>query len=227
MGGQALRRFVEPAHLSAERRPTRPEIITDGVVHAVALAFALAGAVALISMTASARSIIEVSAVAIYAVGLVVMLTCSMIYNVLPASPLKWFFRRLDLAAIFLMIAGTYTPLTTQISDPFTAWALAAAVWTAAITGIVAVIGFPEWGDRIKLGLYLAMGWVAVLAIGPVSASLPAFSLTLVVIGGLLYTVGVIFWRWNSLKYQNAIWHGFVVAAAGCHYVAISSIMGA
>lgn len=227
MGEQASRRFVEPQHLSAARRYTRQEIITDGVVHGVALACALAGAVTLIWMAALWRGWIELSAVTIYAIALVAMLTCSLIYNVLPDSPLKWVFRRLDLAAIFLMIAGTYTPLVTQIADPLTAWGLAAAVWTGAIVGIVAVVGFPEWGDRIKLALYLAMGWVVVLALGPVANSLPSHSFQLVVAGGLLYTVGVIFWRWTGLRYQNVIWHCFVVTAAGCHYVAIASMITA
>lgn len=225
MGSEPSKRFVEPLHLASERRYTRHEIITDGVVHGVALACAVVGAVGLIWATASWKGLVEVSAVTVYAVGLVVMLACSLIYNMLPASPLKWLFRRFDLSAIFLMIAGTYTPLLTQVSDPFTAWSLAAAVWGGAIAGIVAVLGFPELGDRIKLGLYLALGWVVVLALGPISASLPTLTFTLVIVGGLLYTIGVAFWRWNSLKYQNVIWHLFVVAAASCHFVAIASLM--
>ena len=221
------KRFVEPAHLSATRRYTKDEVITDGVVQGVALLAALAAAAVLVWQTARGRGALEISAVAIYTAGLVSMLACSLIYNVLPSSPLKWLFRRFDLSAIFLMIAGTYTPLLTQVSDPFTAWALAAAVWSAALVGIVAVIGFPEVGDRIKLALYLAMGWISVLALGPVGASLPSAVMQLVIVGGLLYTVGVIFWRWTSLRYQNVIWHLFVVSAATCHFVAIASLMTA
>ncbi len=227
LGQEPSRRFVEPEHLSKTRRYSKHEIVTDGVVHSVALAVALVGAVLLVWSTASWKSAIEVSAVAIYGVALVVMLTCSLVYNVLPASPLKWLFRRFDLSAIFLMIAGTYTPLLTQVSDPFTAWALAAFVWGGAITGIVAVLGFPRLGDRIKIILYLALGWVVVLALGPVSASLPSFSMNLVIAGGLLYTAGIVFFLWTNLRFQNVIWHLFVIAAAGCHFTAIASIMTA
>jgi hemolysin III len=215
-----------PPHLVKERPYTRAEVISDGVVHGVALSSAVIAGAILVWLTWQVRNAVEVSAVTIYAVALVCMLSCSMAYNLTPDSPRKWFLRRFDLSGIYLMIAGTYTPLLTQVADPFTAWALAATVWGGAIAGIVAAIGFPAFNEKVKLIGYLFLGWVAVLALQPLMASLSAFTFSLMVVGGLLYTIGVIFWRWNSLKFQNVIWHGFVVTAAGCHYVAIRAAMG-
>jgi hemolysin III len=214
-----------PAHVAHERPYSRVEVISDGVLHAVALIGALIGGVALVWQTATGRGVTEVSAVSIYAVALVTMLGCSLAYNMAPASPRKWLLRRFDLSGIYLMIAGTYTPLLTQVADPFTAWSLAAIVWGGAIAGIVAALGFPGRADRLNVLVYLALGWVAVFALKPLSASLSVTALALVGAGGLLYTLGVVFFRWNSLKFQNVIWHGFVVAAAACHYAAITAAM--
>ncbi len=215
-----------PVHLVNERAYSRAELISDGVVHGLGLLFALIGGAILVWLTAGARTIVEISAVTVYAVALIAMLGFSMAYNMTPDSPRKWFLRRFDLSGIYLLIAGTYTPLLTQVSDPFTAWALGVTVWGGALTGIVGAIGFPDLNEKVKLVGYLFLGWVAVFALQPLMASLNATAFALMVAGGLLYTVGVVFWRWNSLRYQNVIWHGFVVVAAGCHYVAIRHAIG-
>jgi hemolysin III len=215
-----------PLHLARERPYTRGEVISDGVVHGFALGCAVIAGAVLIWLTFHARNLVETSAVTIYAFALVCMLACSMAYNLTPDSPRKWFLRRFDLSGIYLLIAGTYTPLLTQVSDPFTAWALGITVWTGALTGIVGALGFPDLNEKVKLVGYLFLGWVAVLALQPLMASLNVTTFTLMVAGGVLYTVGVLFWRWNSLRYQNVIWHCFVVMAAACHYVAIRAAMG-
>lgn len=212
-------------HRLFERPYSRAEIISDGAVHVIGLVAALIGLTVLVMLTARWRGLIEVSAVMIYGVALITMLGCSLAYNMIPVSPLKWFMRRFDHCGIYLLIAGTYTPLLTQVSDPFTAYILAATVWGGAITGIVMALGFPGRGDKFKLVAYLALAWVAVIALKPLMASLPMVTMVLVVVGGLLYTFGVIFYRWNSLKYQNVIWHGFVVTAAACHFAAIATAM--
>ena len=98
-------------------------------------------------------------------------------------------------------------------------------MWSGAITGIVLSLGFPGKGDRFKVAAYLALAWVAVLAVKPLMASLSFTTMALVVVGGLLYTLGVVFYRWHSLKYQNVIWHLFVVSAAACHFAAITTAM--
>lgn len=212
-------------HRLFERPYSRAEIISDGAVHVIGLVAALIGLTVLVMLTARWRGLLEVSAVMIYGLALVIMLGCSLAYNMIPISPLKWLMRRFDHCGIYLLIAGTYTPLLTQVSDPFTAYVLAATVWGGAITGIVLALGFPARGEKFKLAAYLALAWVAVFALKPLMASLPMTTMILVVIGGLLYTLGVIFYRWNSLKYQNVIWHVFVVSAAACHFAAIATAM--
>lgn len=212
-------------HRLFDRPYSKAEIISDGAVHIVGLVAALIGLTVLVMLTARWRGLLEVSSVMIYGVALVTMLGCSLAYNMIPISPLKWFMRRFDHCGIYLLIAGTYTPLLTQVSDPFTAYALAATVWGGAITGIVLALGYPGRGEKFKVAAYLALAWVAVFALKPLMASLPMSTVILVVIGGLLYTFGVVFYRWNSLKYQNVIWHGFVVAAAACHFAAITTAM--
>lgn len=215
-----------PEHHRLFARPySRAEIISDGAVHVIGLVAALIGLTVLVMLTARWRGLVEVSAVMIYGFALVTMLGCSLAYNMIPISPLKWFMRRFDHCGIYLLIAGTYTPLLTQVSDPFTAYALAAIVWSGAITGIVLSLGFPGKGDRFKVAAYLALAWVAVLAVKPLMASLSFTTMALVVVGGLLYTLGVVFYRWHSLKYQNVIWHLFVVSAAACHFAAITTAM--
>jgi hemolysin III len=207
------------------RAYSRAEIVSDGVVHVAGLVLALVGLTVLLMLTLKARGAIEVSAVVIYGLALLTMLACSLAYNITPVSPRKWLLRRFDHCGIYLLIAGTYTPLLTQVSDPFTAWALGVTVWGGALGGIVMALGFPGRGERFKVAIYLALAWVAVLAAKPLLASLSLATVMLVALGGILYTVGVIFYRWDSLKYQNTIWHAFVVAAATCHFAAITHAM--
>jgi hemolysin III len=218
-------RWEKPAHMQAERDYSRAEIVSDSVVHAVGLAGALIGGALLIWHTALWRSGTETGAVSIYALALVLMLSCSLTYNAWPDRPFKWLMRRFDHCGIYLLIAGTYTPLLTQVSDPFTAYALGVTVWGGAIGGVILALGFPLRTERFRVVIYLALAWVAVLAMRPLTESLSAVTLTLMIAGGLLYTGGVVFYRWNSLKFQNTIWHVFVVLAATCHFAAIAAAM--
>ena len=212
-------------HRFLDRPYSQAEIISDGAMHIIALVAALIGLTVLVMLTAQARGTLEVAAVTVYAVALVTMLGCSLAYNMIPVSPLKWLMRRFDHSGIFLLIAGTYTPLLTQIGDQTVAWGLGAVVWSGAIAGIVLAIAFPGRGERYKVAAYLALAWVAILAVKPLAASLSEVTMALMLIGGLLYSSGVVFYRWNSLRFQNVIWHGFVISAAACHFGAISVAM--
>src|SRR5208282_414185 len=118
-----------------------------------------------------------------------------------------------DHSAIYLMIAGTYTALLSQIPDSLWAIALAAFVWSGALVGVALKVFLPGRFDRIETGVYLALGWSAIIAIRPLALALPAPTLALIVIGGLIYSVGVAFYLWHSLKFQNAIWHACVALA--------------
>lgn len=209
---------------SAGRMIDERERRADGIVHAIGVAAGATGAIVLVTTATDGRGI-EALAVAVYALGLVTMLGCSAAYNMLRPSRLKWWLRRADHAAIFLMIAATYTPFMARLADMTTAVALSAVVWTGAVAGMVLKFGWPGRFDRLSVALYLALGWVVVLAIGPLSAAVPTLTLTLLAAGGALYTVGVVFHLWESLRFGTAIWHGFVLAAASCHYGAVLDLM--
>ncbi|MBN9064829.1 MAG: hemolysin III family protein [Rhizobiales bacterium] len=209
----------------AKRPYTLGELLADGIIHAVALLAAIVALAILLLLVVMRRSGVEVWAVAIYAAALLLMFGFSAAYNLVPPSPLKWLLRRFDHSSIYLLIAGTYTPLLTQFHDQFWAWTLALVVWIGAIAGVVMKIALPGKFDRLSIAIYLVLGWAAVIAIRPMITSLPTPTLILIGAGGLLYSVGVLFYVWQRLKYQNAIWHGFVATAAGCHYAAIAYCM--
>jgi hemolysin III len=152
---------------------------------------------------------------------LLAMLGFSAAYNMWPISSVKWVLRRFDHSAIYLMIAGTYTPFIGQLKDGVASAGLLLGVWLTAIVGVALKLLMPGRFDRMAIALYLMLGWSCVVTYGPISAVLPSASLWLLVAGGLLYSTGVIFHAWRNLRFHNAIWHGFVLAAASCHYWAV------
>lgn len=217
---------LPPNHARLLKRPfSHGELFVDGLIHAVALLAAVIGLAVLVMLVVLKRSGVELTATIIYGIGLMAMLGFSAAYNLVPASDLKWLLRRFDHSSIYLMIAGTYTPLVTQFNDGFWAWALAAVVWGGAIAGMTLKLALPGRFDRASIVVYLALGGVALAAFQPMRDSLPAATMLLLGLGGLFYVTGIIFYLWKSLKFQNAIWHGFVVIAAGCHFAAITQAM--
>ncbi|OJY35545.1 MAG: hypothetical protein BGP06_06825, partial [Rhizobiales bacterium 65-9] len=177
----------------AKRPYTLGELLADGIIHAVALLAAIVALAILLLLVVMRRSGVEVWAVAIYAAALLLMFGFSAAYNLVPPSPLKWLLRRFDHSSIYLLIAGTYTPLLTQFHDQFWAWTLALVVWIGAIAGVVMKIALPGKFDRLSIAIYLVLGWAAVIAIRPMITSLPTPTLILIGAGGLLYSVGVLF----------------------------------
>lgn len=198
---------------------TRRELLADGVVHCLGVALGLAGATALIVTAAATHLGWEARAsVMVYAAALVSMLAVSAVYNMHPVSPRKWLLRRADHALIYLMIAGTYTPLVALVGTGKSAYALLAFIWVVAGIGIAIKLWMPGRYDRLSIGLYLVLGWSGLLAYESVIAALQPTALWLLAIGGLLYSLGVIFHVWRSLPFQNAIWHAFVLFGTACHY---------
>jgi hemolysin III len=203
----------------------RHEILADGVVHAIGVGLGLIAAIVLIVVACHFARPADVAAVSVYAAGLIAMLSLSATYNLLPVSRWKWFFRRLDHSAIYLLIAATYTPFIAQMKLSVTSVVLMAGVWGVAAIGIVLKLFFPGRFDRLAIGLYLAMGWSGVMVFDVIADAIPGPTLWLIAIGGVLYSAGVIFHVWERLRFQNAIWHGFVLLAAGCHYAAVLDLI--
>ena len=219
---------LAPEHPRHYKRPySVGELIADGFIHAAALVAGLIAFAVLFVKIASSGDTGNGLAIAVYAAGFFLLFGFSCAYNMTPPSPLKWLLRRFDHAAIYLMIAGTYTALLAQLPDHALALTLAGIVWAGALVGIGLKLIWPGRFDNASIIFYLALGWVAIFALKPLLAALPTSTMALIAIGGLLYSVGVVFYRWHSLKYQNAIWHSFVLAAAGCHYAGIAQAIAA
>ena len=178
-------------------------------------------ATALVVLTAVYATPIELAAVSIYVTGLLVMLVLSATYNLWPVSPAKWVLRRFDHSAIYVLIAATYTPIIMELKDNLLAIVLLAGVWCLAIVGILLKLLLPGRFDRLSTGLYLAMGWSGVMLYDHVTAALPMTALWFIAVGGVLYSLGVVFHAWQRLRFQNAIWHCFVLLGAACHYTAV------
>ena len=195
---------------------TRCEIQADALVHGAGILAALAGSIVLLAHAGVSWVL------AAYLFGLLVMLACSAAYNLTPPSQLKWILRRFDHSAIFLLIAGTYTPLLPFLPDAAQSWTLGIVTWLGAAFGIAIKFIFPGRFDRLAILVYLALGWVGITAAGAFMQVLQPLVINLIIAGGILYTAGVIFHIWESLKFHNAIWHGFVASAAACHFAAIA-----
>lgn len=203
----------------------RAELIADGIVHIVGICFGLIAATALIVLTAVYASPIDVAVVSVYVAGLLAMLVLSATYNLWPISRAKWVLRRFDHSAIYILIAATYTPFIMELKDSYFAIALLIGVWCVAIVGIVLKLTLPGRFDRLSVGLYLAMGWSGMMLYDAVVKALPAVAIGFVVAGGVLYSLGVVFHAWRRLRFQNAIWHGFVLLGAACHYTAVLNLV--
>jgi hemolysin III len=208
------------ARLAARHYPTRCARRADGWVHGVGIAAGGVGGLTLLGLALGLADPATAAAVAIYAVCILVMLGFSAAYNFADerSRPLL---RRFDHAGIFLMIAGSYTPFTTQRLEGGWAIGMTTAVWALALAGAAGKLLLPGLGRRFWVALYLALGWLAVVAIKPLLAGVSLLSLLLLAIGGLIYSTGVLVYLKRSLTFRRAIWHGFVVAAAGVQYAAV------
>lgn len=203
------------------RRISRAEYIADAVVHLVGLAFAVGACATLVVMILLDPVLPRAVSLALYGFGLVAMLGCSALYNMTTHAGLKARFRRLDHAAIFVMIAGTYTPFALMVIGGIWGIALLAFVWSIALAGVAVKLFFPLRFERVSVATYLLLGWTVLAAFQPLLDGASLAALILLLVGGGLYSIGVLFHLWERLPFQNAIWHVFVLAAAVCHYVAI------
>jgi hemolysin III len=200
---------------------TRPERIADAVVHALGLVFGLAACASLAIALWPSHDVLRWLAIGLYGGGLIAMLGCSALYNLCGPGRWKSVFRRLDHAAIFVMIAGTYTPFLLVAIGGAWGLGLLAYVWVVALCGVAMKLFWPSRFDRLSVAAYLLLGWTIVAVFDLALAAVSFSGLALLIAGGLLYSLGVVFHLWHRLPYQNAIWHAFVLAAAACHFSAV------
>ena len=204
---------------------TRKERLCDGVIHLIGAGASVLASGALVFAVLPARDGDTLLAAAVYGAGLVAMFGASAAYNLTTRPDLKENIRRYDHAAIFLMIGGTYTPFALIGIGGEPGHVLLALVWPVAAFGVWLKLFRPRRFERGSVILYLALGWAGLAKAGAVVAALPTPTLVLVGIGGVFYTIGVVFHLWEKLPYHNAVWHAFVLTAASCHYAAVFDLL--
>ena len=207
---------------------TLGERLADGFLHVVGVTASLVALIVLLVIGIKSDTALWIVSLTIYGLALVSTFSFSAGYHLVTRPPrVREWLRRLDHAAIFLMIAGTYTPFV--LIEMNTPWGLSllAVVWAIAAVGIVLQLFAPRYLGGLSVALYLIQGWAVLAALDPLMSALPGRVLTLLMLGGVLYTIGVVFHLWERLPYQNAIWHGFVLTAASCHFAAVIDVVAA
>lgn len=205
----------------AEHYPNRAEHAADGLVHAIGILAALVGGGLLVAAALLHRGVPLATASAIYAMCLMAMLAASAVYNLTKPNRHRRILRRIDEAAIFLMIAGSYTPFTIQLLPPSFAIGVTAAIWIAALAGAAGKVLWPQLSDRAWSVIYLAFGWLAVVVLGPAVPTLPPLAIWLLGVAAIVYSGGVLIYLNHALPFRRAIWHACVLIGAAGHYGAV------
>jgi hemolysin III len=210
-----------PRPVRFERPQSRGEEIANSVSHGVGLAAALAGTPFLLTTAANQGTTLNVVAAGVFAATTILLYLASTIYHAIRHSPAKKVFRTIDHGAIFLLIAGTYTPFTLGVLRGGWGWSLFGVVWALAILGVtlkaIDVLQHPV----ASTALYIGMGWLAVVAIRPFWLNVPLAGTMLLLAGGIAYTGGVAFYSNQRLRYSHLLWHLCVLTGTVCHYLAV------
>lgn len=205
-----------------KRQQTPGEEIANSMSHGLGLVGALIAAPILITVSARTGTTANVVGAAVFALCMVLTYLNSSLYHLIPQGPLKQVFRKLDHAAIFLLIAGTYTPFTLGVLNGTLGWTLFGLVWGMAALGLVLMQLERLSNPWVANGLYLAMGWLIVIATVPMVANMERAGLLLLLAGGLAYSGGVVFYALDArMRYGHFVWHLFVLAGSTCHFFAV------
>lgn len=199
---------------------SRAETIADGVVHAIGLLLAVPATLFLL-FHAGAVPGETAAAIAVYGCSLILAFAASAAYHMCPVDRVRPILRRIDHAAIYLKIAGTYTPFTVLLASPL-AYGVLTMVWALALGGALAKLSYWRPNAPGSLALYLGMGWLSALLIWPMAQEFPRAVVWLVVAGGLIYSAGTRVYAHPGMRYQNAIWHSFVLTASVCLFGAVA-----
>jgi hemolysin III len=198
------------------------ERVADGAIHIIGVTASLSAATILVIFAFHHLPSLSLVSLSIYGVGLVAVFSCSAAYHLINKPRLKAILRRCDYAAIYLKIAGTYTPFAILKIGGTIGFGLLGFVWIISLFGATAKLLWPEHFVKTSYVLYLGLGWSGILALDPLALAISPQVLLLLAAGGGLYTIGIVFHLWENLRYHNAIWHAFVLAASACHFAAIA-----
>ncbi|YCA44479.1 hemolysin III family protein [Bacillus sp. JZ8] len=200
---------------------SRGEEIANAITHGIGTILSIVGLTLLIVFSVQFGNIWHVVSFTVYGTTMLLLYTSSTLVHSFPHGRVKDLFEIFDHSSIYLFIAGTYTPFLFVIIQGTVGWTLFGVVWGLAVAGIVFKIFFVKRFVLVSTLLYIAMGWLIVLAWDPLASSLAGPGLNLLVVGGVLYTIGSIFYVWRGFPYHHAIWHIFVLGGTITHYLAI------
>ena len=220
--GEALVIVVPPETPASQgRAQSRGEEVANSVSHGVGLLAGLVAAPVLMLSAVRHGGAARIAGASVFAVAMVLLYLTSTLYHALPGSRAKQLFRLLDHASIYVMIAGTYTPITLSVLGGTWGWTLFGIVWGLALGGIVLTMAGGVRYPKLRISLYLAMGWLIVVAVKPLWLRMPSEGLLWLSAGGLAYTVGVVFYAAKRVRYGHFVWHLFVIAGTACHFIAV------
>lgn len=200
---------------------TLGEEVAHALTHGLGVVLAIVGLTVMVARATLYGATVHVVGAAIFGATLVLMYTASTLYHSIPLPRAKQVLRIIDHSTIYLLIAGTYTPLTLVTLTGSVGWALFATVWSLALVGVIFKVFSTGRFEKLSLAIYLAMGWCVLLAAKPLLRTLDTGGLVLLVAGGLAYSGGVAFYLWERLRYHHAIWHAFVLAGSVLQYFAV------
>jgi len=197
------------------------EEIWHAITHGVGLGLSIAGLVVLVVFSAMDGTALSVTSSAIFGAALIILYGSSTLYHAITHTKVKKIFQKLDHASIYVLIAGTYTPITLLTLKGAWGWSIFAVIWAAALLGIYLKMIYPNRFETFSLILYVIMGWMIVVAMQPMLENMESGGLWLLLAGGLSYTFGIIFYVWDNLAFNHAIWHLFVLGGSILHYFMI------
>lgn len=207
--------------MSKTKAYTIAEEIAHALTHGVGAIAAIVGLIFMLVWAVSYGDTFHVVSASIYGASLILLYLASTLYHAFPWPRIKAFFQQMDHAAIYVLIAGTYTPFAlVNLRGPW-GWSLLGVVWGIAVVGVIMEVAMKERKKWLSLSLYLGMGWMALIMIKPMIDSVEPGGLWLLLAGGLAYTFGVIFYVWKSLRFHHAIWHLFVLAGSVLHFFSV------
>lgn len=204
-----------------KRRQSALEEAANSVSHGAGFVAAAVGTPFLLAEVARVGGVADLVGAAVFAVTVMLAYLASTLYHAIPWPRAKSILRVLDHSSIFLLIAGTYTPFTLGVLRGGWGWTLFGLVWTLALAGIVMKAFGGVRFHKLSVAVYLGMGWLIVIAMGPLIERMPPAGLAWLVAGGLAYTAGVVFYALDRLRYWHFVWHLFVLAGTACHFVAV------
>ncbi|RID82155.1 hemolysin III family protein [Peribacillus asahii] len=200
---------------------TRKEELVNAITHGIGVLLSIAALVFLIIYAAQQGTAWHVTSATIYGVSMLLLYASSTLVHSFPEGKVKDLFEIFDHSAIYIFIAGTYTPIMLLVIKGALGWTLLGIVWGVAVIGVVFKAFFVKKFLFISTILYIAMGWLIVLAWEPLTTALPSEGIQLLVAGGLLYTFGAIFYVWRAFPFHHAVWHIFVLAGSVAHFFAV------